>query len=326
MSKPYKEQIKDNIKYREFNPKIETDELVWHRDRENRTITVLEGKGWFFQMDNEIPKEMRAGDIIEVKKMDYHRLYKSGTTPLKISIEEKYMKSFKQFNESKIDEKVNKSSPIYKEYLQLKKLSLKSLRDQLSRNYKVVDLKGYDKEGAISQILRDKHGNKKVDKVFNESKIDEKIDIKKALKKVKGLSNKQVQLLLALPAGTLTSVVNQLSTLVAANDPLEENILNNIISKAKEDMKEDSLEEASYPINIRQWQFSHGAKKPKEKGNWIFDYEASLGSRDGSMGLQKDTFIAKAGSTFKNAAKQLFKFLQKELKVKPKDVKITLAP
>ena len=326
MSKPYKEQIKDNIKYREFNPKIETDELVWHRDRENRTITVLEGKGWFFQMDNEIPKEMCAGDILEVKKMDYHRLYKSGTTPLKISIEEKYMKSFKQFNESKIDEKVNKSSPIYKEYLQLKKLSLKSLRDQLSRNYKVVDLKGYDKEGAISQILRDKHGNKKVDKVFNESKIDEKIDIKKALKKVKGLSNKQVQLLLALPAGTLTSVVNQLSTLVAANDPLEENILNNIISKAKEDMKEDSLEEASYPINIRQWQFSHGAKKPTEKGNWIFDYEASLGSRDGSIGLQKDTFIAKAGSTFKNAAKQLFKFLQKELKVKPKDVKITLAP
>jgi hypothetical protein len=117
-----------------------------------------------------------------------------------------------------------------------------------------------------------------------------------------------------------------LSTLVSANDPLEENILNNIISKAKEDMKEDSLEEASYPINIRQWQFSHGAKKPKEKGNWIFDYEASLGARDGSIGLQKDTFIAKAGSTFKNAAKQLFKFLQKELKVKPKDVKITLAP
>lgn len=257
MSKPYKEQIKDNIKYREFDPKVETDELVWHRDRENRTITVLEGKGWFFQMDNEIPKEMCAGDILEVKKMDYHRLYKSGTTPLKISIEEKYMKSFKQ---------------------------------------------------------------------FNESKIDEKVDIKKALKKVKGLSNKQVQLLLALPAGTLTSVVNQLSTLVAGNDPLEEKVLNTIISKAKEDMKEDSLEEASYPINIRQWQFSHGVKKPKEKGNWIFDYEASLGARDGSIGLQKDTFIAKAGSTFKNAAKQLFKFLQKELKVKPKDVKITLAP
>jgi len=53
-------------------------------------------------MDNEIPKEMCAGDILEVKKMDYHRLYKSGTTPLKISIEEKYMRSFKQYiSESK---------------------------------------------------------------------------------------------------------------------------------------------------------------------------------------------------------------------------------
>ena len=257
MSKPYKEQIKDNIKYREFDPKIETDELVWHRDRENRTITVLEGKGWFFQMDNEIPKEMCAGDILEVKKMDYHRLYKSGTTPLKISIEEKYMKSFKQ---------------------------------------------------------------------FNESKIDEKIDIKKALKKVKGLSNKQTELLLTLPAGVITSVVSQLGMLVADNDPLEETVLNTIISKAKNDMKEDSLKEASYPIDIKQWQFSHGAKQPKEKGNWIFDYEAALGARDGSIGLQKDTFMAKAGSTFRNATKQLFKFLQKELKVKPKDVKITLAP
>jgi hypothetical protein len=74
------------------------------------------------------------------------------------------MQTFKQY----LKEKVDKNSPIYKEYLQLKKLSIKSLRDILGRNQKVVDLKGYDKEGAISQILRDKHGNKKVDKVFNE--------------------------------------------------------------------------------------------------------------------------------------------------------------
>jgi hypothetical protein len=95
------------------------------------------------------------------------------------------MNTFKDF----LNEKVDKYSPIYKEYLQLKKLSIKSLRDKLSRNYKVVDLKGYDKEGAISQILRDKYGNKKVDKVFNESKINEKVEymnlnqLKKQLKK-----------------------------------------------------------------------------------------------------------------------------------------------
>jgi mannose-6-phosphate isomerase-like protein (cupin superfamily) len=101
MSKPYKEEIKNGIKYREFDHMVETDELVWHRDKRERTVTVLEGEGWFFQMDNEIPKEMKPGDILEVKKMEYHRLYKAGTTPLKISIKEKYMKSFKQFNEAK---------------------------------------------------------------------------------------------------------------------------------------------------------------------------------------------------------------------------------
>lgn len=164
MSKPYKEQINNGIKYREFDPMVESDELVWHRDRQSRLVTVLEGEGWMFQMDNDVPKEMKSGDILEVKKMEYHRLYKAGTTPLKISIKEKYMKSFKAFLES---QKIDKSSPIYKEYLQLKKLSIKSLRNELSRNYKVADLKGYDKEGAISQILRDKYGNKKIDKVFN---------------------------------------------------------------------------------------------------------------------------------------------------------------
>ena len=79
------------------------------------------------------------------------------------------MKSFK----SHIEENSYKSSPIYKEYLQLRKLPIKSLRDILSRNYKVVDLKGYDKIGAISQILRDKYGNKRVDKVFSEAVFGE---------------------------------------------------------------------------------------------------------------------------------------------------------
>ena len=297
MSKPYKEQIKDNIKYREFDPKVETDELVWHRDKENRTITVLEGEGWFFQMDNEIPKEMRVGDILEVKKMVYHRLYKSGSTPLKISIEEKYMKSFKQFNEAKSE----------------KELDIKDI-EQMIKRPDPKRFKQYGGKAKYIKMLKSKL-----------AKLKEQRDIKKALKKVKGLSNKQIQLLLALPAGTLTSVINQLTTLISSNDPIEENILNDIISKAKDDMKEDSLEEASYPINIRSWQFSHGGQ-PKGKGTWIFDYEASLDGGDGSIGLQKDTFIAKAGSTFRNAAKQLFKFLKKDLKVKPKDVKITLAP
>jgi D-aminopeptidase len=46
----------------------------------------------------------------------------------------------------------------------------------------------------------------------------------------------------------------------------------------------------------------------------------------GMIGLQQDTFFSKAMSTYKDAVKQLTKFLKKEFKAKPKDVKINLAP
>ncbi len=164
MSKPYTDKVKGRFKTRTFESNTDSHELVWHRDKADRVITVLEGNGWFFQMDNNIPFELEEGDVLTIPKMEYHRLYKAGSNNLVIEIEEPKFKSFKTFLES---QKIDKSSPIYKEYLQLKKLSIKSLRNQLSRNYKVADLKGYDKEGAISQILRDKYGNKKVDKVFN---------------------------------------------------------------------------------------------------------------------------------------------------------------
>ena len=98
MSKPYTDKIKGNTKIRIFESDIESDELVWHRDRADRVITILEGDGWMFQMDNDIPKLLEAGDILNVSKMEYHRLYKAGTTPLKIQIEEP-MKKFKTFQE-----------------------------------------------------------------------------------------------------------------------------------------------------------------------------------------------------------------------------------
>jgi len=52
------------------------EELVWHRDRADRDVYVVEANGWQFQFDNEVPFEMREGDTIHIKKMDYHRILK----------------------------------------------------------------------------------------------------------------------------------------------------------------------------------------------------------------------------------------------------------
>lgn len=84
---PYKQSISDNVIYREFNDDIDPIELVWHRDEKDREVEVLQGEGWFFQFDNELPLELRQGVKITIPKFTYHRVIK-GTGPLKIKIQE----------------------------------------------------------------------------------------------------------------------------------------------------------------------------------------------------------------------------------------------
>ena len=62
-------------------------DLVWHRDTENRSFTVLEGKGWQFQRDNELPVKMEKGKTYSVDKMVFHRVLK-GEGALKIKVVE----------------------------------------------------------------------------------------------------------------------------------------------------------------------------------------------------------------------------------------------
>ena len=76
-----------NTIIREFNENIDPTELLWHRDLNSRTITVLEGNGWYFQMDNELPFELKKGDTIFIDKLSWHRVIKGNTT-LTIKIEE----------------------------------------------------------------------------------------------------------------------------------------------------------------------------------------------------------------------------------------------
>ena len=72
---------------------------------------------------------------------------------------ESYLKASKK----PVSEAVDKSSPVYKEYLLLKKKSIKDLRKSLDQKGRgAVDLKSYDKQGAISDLLRGQFGSKKV--------------------------------------------------------------------------------------------------------------------------------------------------------------------
>ena len=88
VGKPYNDQRDEDHWIRTFDDNVPEQELVWHRDREDRIVEVLEGQGWSFQRDNELPFELNVGDVFEIDQMVYHRLIK-GTTSLKIRIKER---------------------------------------------------------------------------------------------------------------------------------------------------------------------------------------------------------------------------------------------
>jgi quercetin dioxygenase-like cupin family protein len=77
----------DNNDIRTFSESVNDSELVWHRDTEDRIVTVLEGEGWQFQMDNELPMILEEGTTFFIPKMTYHRILK-GKTDLRIRIKE----------------------------------------------------------------------------------------------------------------------------------------------------------------------------------------------------------------------------------------------
>jgi len=70
------ENISDTIKIRTFTEDTDSGELMWHRDRENRLVEILESNGWKYQSDNNLPIEMKKGDKIFIPKGEYHRVIK----------------------------------------------------------------------------------------------------------------------------------------------------------------------------------------------------------------------------------------------------------
>lgn len=86
--KPYNQTIRGNKILREFAHDTDSHELVWHRDKKDRYVKVLEGNGWKFQLDNSLPINLTEGQTIFIPKEVYHRILK-GSDNLKIQIIEK---------------------------------------------------------------------------------------------------------------------------------------------------------------------------------------------------------------------------------------------
>lgn len=83
---PFTEKrIGEKLFLREFKENVDSEELVWHQDQEDRIVKVIQSNGWKLQMDNEFPVTLKEGSKYFIPKMTYHRLVK-GNGDLRIML------------------------------------------------------------------------------------------------------------------------------------------------------------------------------------------------------------------------------------------------
>tara|TARA_Y100000592_G_scaffold38296_2_gene60584 strand:- start:21467 stop:21739 length:273 start_codon:yes stop_codon:yes gene_type:complete len=82
------EKVGNRLFLREFRENVDSDELIWHQDREDRIVTVVEANGWKLQMDNELPVLLKEGSVYNIPAYVYHRVIK-GFGRLLVQVEKK---------------------------------------------------------------------------------------------------------------------------------------------------------------------------------------------------------------------------------------------
>lgn len=85
--KPYLENVDEEKIVRKFSFELDAKELVWHRDRHDRIVKVLDGKDWQFQLDDQLPVYLERNHVFLIPKETYHRIIK-GVDDLIIEIKE----------------------------------------------------------------------------------------------------------------------------------------------------------------------------------------------------------------------------------------------
>jgi len=74
----------ESYSIRIFKSDVESEELKWHRDREDRIVESLEETDWMIQLDNELPRQIKG--MIKIPSGVWHRVIK-GSGDLKIRID-----------------------------------------------------------------------------------------------------------------------------------------------------------------------------------------------------------------------------------------------
>jgi quercetin dioxygenase-like cupin family protein len=85
---PYEQKnLNNGVFLRTFSKDVLSEELVWHRDHNDRIVEVLDGENWEIQFENQLPQTLKVGEEYVIPAYTYHRI-KRGTTDLVVKIQE----------------------------------------------------------------------------------------------------------------------------------------------------------------------------------------------------------------------------------------------
>jgi quercetin dioxygenase-like cupin family protein len=71
---------------RSFMSNLIEEELNWHMDEEDREVFVVEGDGWYLQIENELPQMMQKESLFKIPKEIWHRIINKNGTNLVIKV------------------------------------------------------------------------------------------------------------------------------------------------------------------------------------------------------------------------------------------------
>lgn len=153
--RPFKQvTISEGVFVREFSGEVDSEELVWHRDQEDRLITVTESAGWKIQRDNEMPVEMKSGDQFFIPALEWHRVIK-GTGSLLIEVDTKaaHPRQYGASQGSKRDKQLDQTKKDLEKAKQLRKDGKSKQADELEK-------RAYARRDRMEKQQREKEGFK----------------------------------------------------------------------------------------------------------------------------------------------------------------------
>jgi hypothetical protein len=83
MQLPFSEKKLENTFIRTFSADLDSNELKWHKDLEDRIVSPISATDWLFQRENELPTPINQE--IKIKANEWHRIIKgSGDLVVKV--------------------------------------------------------------------------------------------------------------------------------------------------------------------------------------------------------------------------------------------------